>query len=177
MKLTPIQQIDLPKIQRWLSKESLFYLVTVEPPILDRPYYAFSVKLDDGTLVGWASISNIDLWNMKAEIGFSLPDKRARGRSPALLDRLLDLSFGMLGLNKIRMKIRGENTQALRLAEGIGKKRFGLEKEGVDRNGYNQHGKVDDIHYFGLTKEVWMKYGRGDSGCGGRRSNIITTIS
>src|SRR5690606_1880295 len=102
--------------------------------------------------------SNIDLWNLKAEVGLALPHKRARGRSLAVLARLLEFCFVTLGLWKVRMRIRGENEQALKLAEGPARKRFGLEKEGVDKDGYYRNGETDDIHYFGLTKEVWMKH-------------------
>lgn len=159
MYLSPLQPQDLPVIQRWLSDEGLFHLLAGEPPPLDRPYYVFAVRLDDGTLVGWASVSNIDLWNLKAEVGFALPHKRARGRSLAVLARLLDFCFVTLGLWKVRMRIRGANEQALKLAEGPARKRFGLEKEGVDKDGYYRDGETDDIHYFGLTREVWMKHG------------------
>lgn len=159
MYLSPIRQTDLPVIQKWLSDEGLFHLLAGEPPPLDRPYHVFAVRLDDGTLVGWASVSNIDLWNLKAEVGLALPHKRARGRSLAVLARLLEFCFVTLGLWKVRMRIRGANEQALKLAEGPARKRFGLEKEGVDKDGYYRDGETDDIHYFGLTREVWMEHG------------------
>ena len=159
MKFTPLHPNDIPILQAWLSDESLFHSLTGEPPPLDRPYYVFAVRLDDGTLVGWASVSNIDLWNLKAEVGLALPHKRARGRSLAVLARLLEFCFVTLGLWKVRMRIRGANEQALKLAEGPARKRFGLEKEGVDKDGYYRDGETDDIHYFGLTREVWMKHG------------------
>lgn len=159
VRLAPMALQDVPTLRQWLSNESLYYLLVVEPPPLDRPYYVFSASLDDGTLVGWASVSSIDLWNLKAEIGLALPHKKARGLSLALLARLLEFCFDTLGLNKIRMKIRGANAQARKLAEGPARKRFGLEKEGVDRHGYYRDGETDDIHYYGLTKEVWMKHG------------------
>src|SRR5690606_37143670 len=176
MKLTPLRPEDFPVIQGWLSDESLFHLLAGEPPPLDRPYYVFSVRLDDGTLVGWASVSNIDLWNLKAEVGLALPHKRARGRSLAVLARLLEFCFVTLGLWKVRMRIRGANEQALKLAEGPARKRFGLEKEGVDRYGYWRNEETDDIYYFGITKEVWMKHG-DYSTSSHRRSCFVGALS
>src|SRR5690606_2614309 len=52
MHLSPLQPQDLPVIQKWLSDESLFHLLAVEPLDYSKPFYLF-VAREGESVIGW----------------------------------------------------------------------------------------------------------------------------
>lgn len=162
MKLTPLQPQDLPILQKWLGNKLLLSLLEIEPLCTDRPFYLFAARTDDGGLVGWGSIYNLDVWNKKAEIGMVLP--QGKGLGLPFLARLLSIAFDEVRLNRIAAKVRASNTRVIKALEGPVAKRFGFVREGVERQGYFRNGITDDLYVFGLTKEVWVAHGRSGVG-------------
>lgn len=158
MRLTPVTLQDLPQLQRWLSDESLFRLVTVEPLDYSKPFYLFIAR-EGGSVIGWASVFNVDLWNGKAQIGLAAPG--ARQKALAIGGKLLWLAFACFKLNRITARVRSGNTIMIQALEGPLARRYGFFKEGVERQGYVRDGVVEDIYIYGLTKEVWERRGRG----------------
>src|SRR5690606_39607934 len=61
MRITPITIHDFATIQSWLSDESLFHLLAVEPLDYSKPFYLF-VAREGESVIGWASVFNVDLW-------------------------------------------------------------------------------------------------------------------
>ena len=158
MKLTPLQHTDIPVLQKWLSDESLFHLLTVEPVDYSKPFYLFIAR-EGESIIGWASVFNVDLWNGKAQVGLVAPG--ARQKMLAIVGKLLWLAFACLKLNRIAARVRSGNTMMIQLLEGPLARRYGFFKEGVERQGYVRDGVVDDIYIYGLTKEVWERRGTG----------------
>jgi len=166
MQLTPLTPQDLPQIQQWLSDESLFHLLAVEPLDYSKPFYLF-VAREGESVIGWASVFNVDLWNGKAQIGLAAPG--ARQKALAIVGKLLWLAFEFLKLNRIAARVRSGNTLVIQALEGPLARRYGFFKEGVERQGYVRDGVVEDIYIYGLTKEVWERYGRGRCSGSSRR--------
>ena len=158
LKLTPLQPTDIPTLQQWLSDESLFHLLAVEPLDYSKPFYLF-VAREGESVIGWASVFNVDLWNGKAQVGLAAPG--ARQKALAIVGKLLWLAFTCLKLNRIAARVRSGNMIVIQALEGPLARRYGFFKEGVERQGYVRDGVVEDIHIYGLTKEVWERYGRG----------------
>ena len=147
MKLTPLQPTDIPTLQQWLSDESLFRLVAVEPPDFTKPYYCFIIRLNDGTPVGWIDVFNVDLQNRKCEAGIAIPHRRGRGLSLRAFKRALDFIFRQLQLNRVTLRVPASNTASIRLAE-----KLGFKWEGVERQACYRGNEFEDIIVFGLLK-------------------------
>jgi len=165
VKLTPLHPNDIPTLQQWLSDESLFHLLAVEPLDYSKPFYLFIAR-EGESIIGWASVFNVDLWNGKAQVGLAAPG--ARQKALAIVGKLLWIAFACLKLNRIAARVRSGNTIVIQALEGPLARRYGFFKEGVERQGYVRDGVVEDIYIYGLTKEVWERYGRGRC-CGSNR--------
>src|SRR5690606_28843192 len=149
VKLTPLQPTDIPTLQQWLSDESLFHLLTVEPLDYSKPFYLF-VAREGESVIGWASVFNVDLWNGKAQVGLAAPG--GRQKALAIVGKVLWLAFEFLILSRIAARVRSGNTIVIQALVGPLARRYGFFKEGVERQGYVRDGGVEDIHVSGLTK-------------------------
>ena len=140
MYLSPLQPHDLPVIQKWLSDESLLHLLAVEPLDYSKPFYLF-VAREGESVIGWASVFNVDLWNGKAQIGLAAPG--ARQKALAIVGKLLWIAFACLKLNRIAARVRSGNTIVIQALEGPLARRYGFFKEGVERQGYVRDGVME----------------------------------
>lgn len=148
MKLRPIAFSDLPTVKEWLEDESLLSLLMVEPPRLDMWCYTFIIELEDGTPVGWVDVFNVDPINRSAEVGGAIPDRRGRGLSLRVLDRIRHLAFEHMGLHRITMRVLASNEQVQRLLE-----LYGLMPEGRLREACFLGDRYEDVLVYGLVKE------------------------
>src|SRR5690606_17548759 len=158
MYLSPLQPQDLPVIQKWLSDESLLHLLTVEPLDYSKPFYLF-VAREGESVIGWASVFNVDLWNGKAQVGLAAPG--ARQKALVIVGKLLCLAFEFFKLNRISSRVRSGTTKVIQALEGALARRYGLLNGGVERQWYVRGGVVENFHIYGWTKAVWECYGRG----------------
>lgn len=148
MKLTPLQPTDIQTLRAWLSDESLFRVLAVEPPDLSKPYYCFVIRLNDGTAVGWIDVFNVDLQNRKCEAGIAIPHRRGRGLSLRAARQALRWMFEALQLNRVTLRIPMNNTRSIKLAEMLG-----FQREGVERQSCCRGGSYEDIVVYGLLKQ------------------------
>ena len=143
MKLTPVQVHDIPQVQIWLSNESLFRALATEKPDLQKPIYAFMIRLEDGTAVGWCELFNVDYANRKAEAGIAIPDERGTGLSLRAGKKLIEVAFEQLGLHRITLRIPASHERSIRLAKLL---KFTLE--GIERDALVRDGVYEDIHVY-----------------------------
>ena len=143
MKLTPVQVHDIPQVQIWLSNESLFRALATEKPDLQKPIYAFMIRLEDGTAVGWCELFNVDYTNRKAEAGIAIPDERGTGLSLRAGKKLIEVAFEQLGLHRITLRIPASHERSIRLAKLL---KFTLE--GIERDALVRDGVYEDIHVY-----------------------------
>lgn len=145
MNIALATPMDTPIALQWLENGKAQKSV-LEPPDKERPHLCYIVRLDDGHAVGWVDVFNIDMMNQKAEVGIVIPDRRGRGISQRLGKKVLQIAFDDLLLNRVTIRIKETNTQAMRMAE-----MFGLTKEGVERGAHFNGEEYEDIHVFGFT--------------------------
>ena len=143
MKLTPVQVHDIPQVQIWLSDESLFRVLATEKPDLQKPIYAFMIRLEDGTAVGWCELFNVDYANRKAEAGIAIPDERGTGLSLRAGKKLIEVAFEQLGLHRITLRIPASHERSIRLA-----KLLKFTFEGIERDALVRDGVYEDIHVY-----------------------------
>lgn len=143
MKLTPISLEEIPLVQAWLSNESLFRALATEKPDLQKPIYAFMIRLEDGTAVGWCELFNVDYANRKAEAGIAIPDERGTGLSLRAGKKLIEVAFEQLGLHRITLRIPASHERSIRLAKLL---KFTLE--GIERDALVRDGVYEDIHVY-----------------------------
>lgn len=143
MKLTPISLEEIPLVQAWLSNESLFRALATEKPDLQKPIYAFMIRLEDGTAVGWCELFNVDYTNRKAEAGIAIPDERGTGLSLRAGKKLIEVAFEQMGLHRITLRIPASHERSIRLAKLL---KFTLE--GIERDALVRDGVYEDIHVY-----------------------------
>ncbi len=143
MKLTPVTAHDFATIQSWLSDESLFYTLATEKPDFQKPIYAFMIRLEDGTAVGWCELFNVDWHNRKCEAGIAIPDERGTGLSLRAGKKLIQIAFEELGLHRITLRIPASHERSIKLAKLLKFTLEGIEKDALIRNGV-----YEDIHVY-----------------------------
>lgn len=129
------------------SKDSQFVVDDKE-----QRHVQFSVvELDDGTLVGTASLWNIDNHNRSAHIGLGLlPSSRGKGYGTDVVAVLCHYGFVVRGLQRLQIETLSDNAAMLRSAE-----RNGFVREGVLRSSAWVMGEFLDEVLLGLLVQDW----------------------
>jgi RimJ/RimL family protein N-acetyltransferase len=129
------------------SKESHFVVDDTE-----RGHAAFSVvELDGGTLVGSATLWEIDNHNRSAHIGVGLlPSARGKGYGTDVVAVLCHYGFVVRGLQRLQIETLADNAAMLRSAE-----RNGFVREGVLRSSAWVMGEFLDEVLLGLLAQDW----------------------
>ena len=109
----------------------------------------FAVDLD-GELVGQLTVSGITWGSLRSAHAGYWVDRRVAGRGviPTALAMATDHCFFSLGLHRIEVNIRPENTASLRVVE-----KLGFRPEGVRRRYLHIDGAWRDHATFALTPE------------------------
>lgn len=108
------------------------------------------VILYEGEIVGQLNVSNILHGSVSSgTIGYWVSqDVAGRGIMTSAVAQAIDYAFWNLGLHRIEIDIRPENTPSLRVVE-----KLGLRQEGTKRNFIHIDGAWRDHHVFAITKE------------------------
>ncbi|MFD3719239.1 GNAT family N-acetyltransferase [Streptomyces sp. NPDC058674] len=127
----------------------------------DQARVPFSVvALDDGTLVGSASLWGIDNHNRSAHIGLGLlPSSRGKGYGTDVVAILCHYGFAVRGLQRLQIETLSDNPAMLRAAE-----RNGFVREGVTRSSAWVLGEFLDEVLLGLLAQDWKQDPRGAAG-------------
>lgn len=105
-------------------------------------------RLEDGAIVGYCDLFNIDRDCQKGEIGYGLLTKeRGFGFMNEALSAFLNYVLHDLQLNRVMAEINPENTNSGKIL-----KRLGFIKEGHFRENCIVNGIVSDSVFYGLLK-------------------------
>lgn len=148
MQVTLLEPSDWSAIQEWLRDEDLIRQLAVEPPDLMKPILLFAIRLNDGTIVGWAELFNVDRKNHKAELGMAIPDPRGRGFSLRAFKHIQRIAFEELGLHRLTMRVLASNKLTLALL-----KHTSARQEGREKDACFVGDRYEDVIVFGLVKE------------------------
>ncbi|WP_375480799.1 GNAT family N-acetyltransferase [uncultured Jatrophihabitans sp.] len=90
-----------------------------------------------GRLVGQMNVSNVVHGALRScTVGYWVDGAMAgRGIAPAALALVIDHCFGAVGLHRVEVDIRPENTQSLRVVEKLGLRREGFYERFLDIDG------------------------------------------
>ncbi|EGX55787.1 GCN5-like N-acetyltransferase [Streptomyces zinciresistens K42] len=109
------------------------------------------VLLDDGTLVGTATLWGIDTHHRAAHIGLRLlPSARGKGYGSDAVAVLCHYGFAVRGLQRLQIETLADNHAMLRSAE-----RNGFVREGVLRSSAWVMGEFLDEVVLGLLAPDW----------------------
>ena len=113
--------------------------------------FQWGVEPRGGPLVGTCTLSQIDLTNQRAELGFALA--RAfwgRGYMSAALPAVIEFAFGQLQLHRVFADVDPRNAWAMRTLE-----RLGFRREGLLREHYLVQGEPQHAIVYGLLQSEW----------------------
>lgn len=118
----------------------------------EQRHVPFSVvELDGGTLIGAATLWDIDNHNRSAHIGLGLlPSSRGKGYGTDVVAVLCHYGFVVRGLQRLQIETLSDNAAMLRSAE-----RNGFVREGVLRSSAWVMGEFLDEVLLGLLVRDW----------------------
>ncbi|KOT80082.1 GCN5 family acetyltransferase [Streptomyces rimosus subsp. pseudoverticillatus] len=118
----------------------------------EQGHVPFSVvELDGGTLIGSATLWDIDTHNRSAHVGLGLlPACRGKGYGTDVVAVLCHYGFVVRGLQRLQIETLSDNTAMLRSAE-----RNGFVREGVLRSSAWVMGEFMDEVLLGLLAQDW----------------------
>ncbi|MGW7553636.1 GNAT family N-acetyltransferase [Streptomyces sp. WAC 06725] len=123
----------------------------------EQGHVPFSVvELDGGTLIGSATLWDIDTHNRSAHVGLGLlPACRGKGYGTDVVAVLCHYGFVVRGLQRLQIETLSDNTAMLRSAE-----RNGFVREGVLRSSAWVMGEFMDEVLLGLLAQDWKQESR-----------------
>jgi [ribosomal protein S5]-alanine N-acetyltransferase len=168
VRLRPLLERDIsalfevfsdPQVMRYWSSppfqdigEAEALLVDIRRLAAARELFQWGVALaEDDRVIGTCTITQIDLRNGRAEIGYALA--RAcwgRGLMREALAALIGHAFGPMGLRRLEADVDPRNEASIRIVE-----RLGFVREGLLRERWNVGGEVQDTLILGLLRRDW----------------------
>ena len=120
----------------------------------EQGHVPFSVvELDGGSLIGTATLWDIDNHNRSAHIGLGLlPSARGKGYGTDVVAALCQYGFAVRGLQRLQIETLSDNAAMLRSAE-----RNGFVREGVLRSSAWVLGEFLDEVLLGLLVQDWKR--------------------
>lgn len=136
-------RVWLPFIDTTLSvNDSLDYIRYAKS---NEKTYAIIFK---GEFAGMIGIKSVDESNEKAELGYWIsPAFEGKGLVSQSARALIDYAFNTMNLNRLLIQVAVGNTRSIRIAE-----RLGFKKEGIERDGEKLVNGFTNIVKFGLLK-------------------------
>lgn len=143
-------------LRKWLpfveETNDIEYTRTYIQSILDSPTHelVFTIFYQD-KFIGLLGTKDSDAGNKKTEIGFWLSEKyQHKGIMHKACRAIIDIIFNEFELNRIQLKAAEGNFSSQKVAQRLGFKQEGVEREGE----HHRHGFVDLV-VFGLLKSEW----------------------
>ncbi|MGJ9402188.1 GNAT family N-acetyltransferase [Arthrobacter sp. KK5.5] len=121
------------------SAQSLPWAIAVREPLVREPVMAGQLTVA-GIMWGSAMTASLGYWVDQARAG--------QGLAPTAVALAGDHCFGTLGLHRLEINIRPENSASLRVVE-----KLGFRDEGIRRNYLHIDGRWADHRTFALTSE------------------------
>ena len=109
------------------------------------------VRPDDDRVIGTGTLSNLDVQNRRAEMGYALARSEwGRGVMSQVLPVLVRFGFETLDLHRIEADVDPRNPASIRLLE-----RLGFQKEGCRRESYIVNDEIQDAVLYGLLRQEY----------------------
>jgi [ribosomal protein S5]-alanine N-acetyltransferase len=137
-----LERSDLSQIrstlERWMQ------------PQTDILHFAIHLK-DDGTLIGFLHVAQIDHDHQRCKLGLLIGEKRLweRGYGTEALKLAVEHCFTALCMNRIAAEVYATNPRSVRMLERVGFVREGVLRQNVKRDRF-----VDEYQY-GLLRSEW----------------------
>lgn len=107
----------------------------------------------DDTLIGTATLFNLDFSNRRAELGYALGRANwGNGYMQEALQALLSYAFEVLELHRIEADVDPRNQASIKTLE-----RLGFQREGFLRERWQVGGEIQDALFYGLLRPDWQK--------------------
>jgi len=147
-------------LRKWLPFVDLTHRISdtedflrgvVNQPVTNKnEVYSIWYREEFAGLIGF---KDSDWTNHKTELGYWIAKKmQGKGIVTSSLKELLKLSFTRLRFNRIQIKVAVENTKSAAVAQRLGFKMEGIEREGeFHKSGYL------DLQVYSLLKSEWLK--------------------
>lgn len=128
------------------------YILSALAP--DRAVLDFSIELHDGRTIGSCSLRDFDD-AQRAELGLVIGERWAwgAGYGEEAMRLLITHGFNDLGLNAIWLRVRPDNTRAVRLYE-----RIGMHHDGRQRAAVRTDGGYIDMLLMSVLASEWPRY-------------------
>lgn len=106
----------------------------------------------DKTLIGYCTLSHIDMIHRSCEIGIVIGEKQYwnQGLGARVVQRLTTLAFTRYHLHRVYAVIQGGNMASRRCFEKVG-----FQHEGKLREARYVNGEFIDLHYYAVLKQKW----------------------
>jgi ribosomal-protein-alanine N-acetyltransferase len=105
----------------------------------------------DNTLIGTATLFNLNLDNRRAEVGYGLDRAQwGKGYMQEALRALFGYAFDELGLHRLEADVDPRNAASIRTLE-----RLGFQREGFLRERWHVNGEIQDAFFYGLLRPEW----------------------
>jgi RimJ/RimL family protein N-acetyltransferase len=145
VRLTPLEEADLPVLFEWINNRELVLLSSAYKPVSAaehrrwfdeirerRDAYIFAIRTqDDSRPIGTCQLHNVSRTHRSAELQIRIGDSGARGRGfgTEAVRLLVQFGFRELELHRIYLHVFATNTTAQRTYEKVGFVREGLLRD------------------------------------------------
>ncbi len=182
MELSTLPTITTPRLSlRWIDEDDidgLYYVFSdprvmrywSSPPLANRQAAAelqreIATGNENGTMMKWglalrennsligtATLFNLDLSNGRAELGYALGRAHwGKGYMQEALQALLAHAFEVLELRRLEADVDPRNQASIRTLE-----RHGFQREGFLRERWHVNGEIQDAIFYGLLRREWQ---------------------
>ena len=171
VRLRAVEKEDLPNYVAWLNdpdvrqglglylpfsqtaEEKWFEDLQKKPP--EEQSLAIEIQpegKEQWVFVGGCGLFDFDWRVRQAEIGIHIGKKEYwnQGFGTRIIDLLLKHGFETLNLNRIYLRVFGNNPRAIRTY-----KKAGFVEEGILRQGHFHNGEYEDVYLMSVLRSEW----------------------
>lgn len=134
-------------------KEAEALLAEIEASFAAKTLFQWGIaRHDDDVVIGTCTLAQISATHKRADLGFALARAQwGRGLASEATRRLLDFTFGELGLHRVEADADPRNLRSIALLE-----RLGFVREGYARERWCVGDEIADGVLFGLLAREWL---------------------
>jgi len=166
IELRPVHVTDLALLRQWEHDPAIdCWMATTANAVDARESYEqefdrllrtpriklLAIQNKGGTVIGFIRVNDLDLAARKATVRLLIaPEMQGQGYGTNALHTLAGFCFRELGLHRIGLVVREDNTRALSLY-----KRLGFKVEGCEREAVWTEGHWINFLHMGLLASEW----------------------
>lgn len=170
IRLRALTMDDLPQTLCWHNQSEIVDLYSGHPfPVnhemelkwyeriltSNYPSSVFGIETTDShKLIGITVLKDINLINRSAETAIYIgdPESRGKGLSTEAIHLTMCFAFKQLGLNRLWLRVRSDNTTAIKLYH-----RVGFTQEGTLRQCIFKNGRYYDVFVLSILQSEFFK--------------------